>query len=146
MVNTQCGSPSYVAPEVLLGEGYGPLIDMWSIGVITYVLLCGYPPFYSDHVAELLEKIQKYDFQFYSEDWAHISRHARDFIRRLLTPTVLRMTADQALLHPWLQQTGRRGEQLRGTLGHMERVVCMQRVTSRGTLASREELNVLAHS
>lgn len=48
VLQTTCGTPIYVAPEVLMGEGYGPEVDLWSVGVIMYILLCGFPPFFDD--------------------------------------------------------------------------------------------------
>ncbi len=50
MMKTACGTPTYVAPEVLTNTGYGPGVDMWSIGVIAYILLCGFPPFFGDTI------------------------------------------------------------------------------------------------
>ena len=58
-LKTACGTPGYVAPEVLTGEGYGTEVDMWSIGVVVYILLCGYPPFYDDSTAILFNMIKK---------------------------------------------------------------------------------------
>ncbi len=57
LMTTACGTPGYVAPEVLAGKGYDHFCDFWSIGVILYVLLCGYPPFYEETNEELFEKI-----------------------------------------------------------------------------------------
>ena len=56
-LKTACGTPGYVAPEVLKNKGYGLEVDMWSVGVITYILLCGFPPFYEENTAQLFESI-----------------------------------------------------------------------------------------
>jgi calcium/calmodulin-dependent protein kinase I len=56
-LQTSCGSPGYVAPEVLTSESYDKSVDMWSLGVIIYILLCGYPPFYADNAPALFKKI-----------------------------------------------------------------------------------------
>lgn len=56
-MKTACGTPSYMAPEILHGKGYSNAVDFWSIGVVLYVLLCGYPPFYEENNAELFKKI-----------------------------------------------------------------------------------------
>jgi len=112
MMQTACGTPGYVAPEVLNAEGYDKEVDMWSIGVITYILLCGFPPFYSESVPEVFEQIMKAEFDYPEEYWEDISEEAKDFINNLLVVDVTkRMTAGQSLAHPWL----RRREQKRTT-------------------------------
>ena len=67
------------------------------VKVITYILLCGYPPFYAELLPELLEKIQNFQYSFIADDWTDISREAKDFVRRLLVHCSNRMTAEQAL-------------------------------------------------
>lgn len=104
VLKTSCGTPDYAAPEVLQTEDtYSNAVDMWSVGVITYVLLCGYPPFYAKEQRELFTQILNADYEFPEEDWAQISEDAKDFIRHLLVvdPNE-RMTATQALHHKWL--------------------------------------------
>jgi len=106
MMQTACGTPIYVAPEVLSGEAYEKEVDMWSIGVITYILLCGFPPFFDDgsNMGKLFEQIMCGEFDYPEEYWEDISDEAKDFIDNLLmVETDLRFTADQALEHPWLQ-------------------------------------------
>ena len=67
MMKTACGTPTYVAPEVLTNTGYGPGVDLWSVGVITYILLCGFPPFYGDTIPEMFEQIMSGTFDFPAE-------------------------------------------------------------------------------
>lgn len=81
---TACGTPGYVAPEVLAQKPYGKAVDVWSIGVISYILLCGYPPFYDENDANLFAQILKGDFEFDSPYWDEISDSAKDFIRHLM--------------------------------------------------------------
>ncbi|KAF8603222.1 Pkinase-domain-containing protein [Ceratobasidium sp. AG-I] len=101
------GSFGYVAPEVLNGQGHGKPVDIWSTGIITYVLLCGYSPFRSTTQAELVEETRRARIDFHHSFWAHISQSAKDFIKDLLNPDPsLRPTAEQALQHPWLSLTG----------------------------------------
>jgi calcium/calmodulin-dependent protein kinase I len=102
-MTTACGTPGYVAPEVLKGDQYDQAVDMWSLGVILYILLCGFPPFYSDNTAELYAKIKAGDFAFPSPYWDEISPAAMELVRGLLTvdPTQ-RLTAAQVLEHPWV--------------------------------------------
>jgi len=103
MMQTACGTPSYVAPEVLNASGYGKEVDMWSIGVITYILLCGFPPFYGDTVPEIFEQIMEANFDYPEEYWGSVTKEAKDFINKLLVvDTTERMTAAQSLKHPWL--------------------------------------------
>jgi len=104
MMQTACGTPGYVAPEVLQAEGYGEEVDMWSIGVITYILLCGFPPFYSESVPEVFEQIMKAEYDYPAEYWDDISDDAKDFINHLLVVDVKkRLTAKKALEHAWLK-------------------------------------------
>lgn len=72
-MQTACGTPSYVAPEVLSATGYGPEVDMWSVGVIAYILLCGFPPFYGDTIPEIFEQILDAQYDFPEEYWDEIS-------------------------------------------------------------------------
>ncbi|KAN0062324.1 hypothetical protein ACQY0O_005206 [Thecaphora frezii] len=102
LLMTACGSPQYVSPEVLLGKGYGPAVDLWSTGVIAYALLAGYTPFYGDDQPTLFQQILKMDVEFEPEYWSDVSDTAKDFILRCLCPADRRMTAKQALVHPWL--------------------------------------------
>uniref|UniRef100_A0A1B0B9E4 Protein kinase domain-containing protein n=1 Tax=Glossina palpalis gambiensis TaxID=67801 RepID=A0A1B0B9E4_9MUSC len=100
---TACGTPGYVAPEVLAQKPYGKAVDVWSIGVISYILLCGYPPFYDENDANLFAQILKGDFEFDSPYWDDISESAKDFIRHLMCVDVKkRYTCEQALAHPWI--------------------------------------------
>jgi len=100
---TACGTPGYVAPEVLAQKPYGKAVDVWSIGVISYILLCGYPPFYDESDANLFAQILKGEFEFDSPYWDDISDSAKDFIRRLMCVDVnKRYTCREALQHPWI--------------------------------------------
>jgi serine/threonine protein kinase len=103
-LETSCGTPDYVAPEVITAEGsYDKSVDMWSVGVITYVLLCGFSPFLSSTQTGLFEKIIKCDYDFPDPEWTNISEEAKDFIRHLLIKDpAQRYTAEQCLQHPWL--------------------------------------------
>ena len=102
-LSTQCGTPGYVAPEILKGDKYGLAVDMWSIGVITYILLGGYPPFHDENQTQLYKKIKSGDFVFHPEYWDVVSKEAKDLITRMLTVDhEKRMTAKDALNHPWI--------------------------------------------
>ncbi|NWX42989.1 KCC1G kinase, partial [Steatornis caripensis] len=103
IMSTACGTPGYVAPEVLTQKPYSKAVDCWSIGVITYILLCGYPPFYEETESKLFEKIKEGYYEFESPFWDDISESAKDFIRHLLEKNPnKRFTCEEALRHPWI--------------------------------------------
>lgn len=106
---TACGTPGYVAPEVLAQKPYGKAVDVWSIGVISYILLCGYPPFYDENDANLFAQILKGEFEFDSPYWDDISSEAKEFIRQLMCVDVdRRLSCESALQHAWI--TGAKSE------------------------------------
>ncbi|KAH9020211.1 kinase-like domain-containing protein [Lactarius pseudohatsudake] len=97
------GSFGYVAPEVLNHKGHGKPVDLWAIGIITYVLLCGYSPFRSDDMKELVRQTTEAKIIFHDRYWNNVSEEAKGFIRALLDPDpARRLTAEQALAHTWL--------------------------------------------
>ena len=100
-MSTIKGTPYYIAPEVLK-EVYDEKCDIWSIGVIFYVLLCGYPPFNGDTDIEIMQNVQRGQFFFPEEEWDVISPEAKDLIRKMLTyDPAKRISAKDILLHPW---------------------------------------------
>ncbi|XP_059571963.1 calcium/calmodulin-dependent protein kinase type 1 isoform X1 [Alligator mississippiensis] len=103
VMSTACGTPGYVAPEVLAQKPYSKAVDCWSIGVIAYILLCGYPPFYDENDAKLFEQILRAEYEFDSPYWDDISDSAKDFIKHLMEKDPgKRFTCEQALQHPWI--------------------------------------------
>merc|ERR1719414_567387 len=103
VLTTKAGTPYYVAPQVLAGK-YDQLSDLWSIGVIMYVMLCGYPPFFGETDAEVLSKVRLGNFSFNAADWKNISEDAKNLIRFLLKMNPRdRYTAEQALNHEWIK-------------------------------------------
>ncbi|XP_014479937.1 PREDICTED: calcium/calmodulin-dependent protein kinase type 1 isoform X2 [Dinoponera quadriceps] len=114
---TACGTPGYVAPEVLAQKPYGKAVDVWSIGVISYILLCGYPPFYDENDANLFAQILKGEFEFDSPYWDDISESAKDFIHKLMCVNVdERYTCKQALAHPWISGNAASNKNIHGTV------------------------------
>ncbi|EER07958.1 calcium-dependent protein kinase, putative, partial [Perkinsus marinus ATCC 50983] len=83
IMTTKAGTPYYVAPQVLAGK-YDESCDLWSCGVIMYILLCGYPPFYGETDADVLTKVRLGNYTFNASDWKGISEDAKDLIRKLL--------------------------------------------------------------
>mmetsp|Transcript_36344 Transcript_36344/g.79290 ORF Transcript_36344/g.79290 Transcript_36344/m.79290 type:complete len:349 (-) Transcript_36344:112-1158(-) len=103
VLTTKAGTPYYVAPQVLAGK-YDQLSDLWSCGVIMYVMLCGYPPFFGETDAEVLSKVRLGNFSFNAADWKNVSEDAKNLIRMLLKMNPRdRYTAEQALNHEWIK-------------------------------------------
>ena len=115
---TVCGTPTYVAPEILAETGYAIEVDNWAAGVICYILLCGFPPFRNrqandqgermnseEQQEELFSQIQKADYEFLSPYWDTVSDEAVDLVRRLLVVNQKkRKTAQGILQHKWVHQ------------------------------------------
>ncbi|GMH40425.1 hypothetical protein BSKO_08329 [Bryopsis sp. KO-2023] len=101
------GSALYVAPEILFGEGYGPEVDVWSVGVVMYLMLCGCPPFKGATDTETLFEVMGADLSFSFDPWYTISDSAKDLVMKLLDRSQeSRITASQALSHEWLKEGG----------------------------------------
>lgn len=116
LMMTACGTPGYVAPEVLTQKPYGKEVDIWSIGVISYILLCGYQPFYDENDTVLFTLIIKGEYFFDSPYWDDISESAKDFIRNTMCLNVKsRYSAKQALNHPWISGNAALDTQLKST-------------------------------
>ncbi|XP_017596642.1 PREDICTED: MAP kinase-activated protein kinase 2 isoform X1 [Corvus brachyrhynchos] len=107
---TPCYTPYYVAPEVLGPEKYDKSCDMWSLGVIMYILLCGYPPFYSNHGLAISpgmkKRIRMGQYEFPNPEWSEVSEEVKQLIRNLLkTDPTQRMTITEFMNHPWIMQS-----------------------------------------
>lgn len=104
-MKTACGTPDYIAPEVLCCKPpYSQKIDVWAIGVIAYVLLCGYTPFVADTYKDLYEQITLAPIVFPKAEWEHISSEAKDFILKTCNKDPSsRLSAAECLKHSWLQ-------------------------------------------
>jgi calcium/calmodulin-dependent protein kinase I len=84
VLTTMAGSFGYAAPEVMERKGHGKPVDMWSLGVITYTLLCGYSPFRSESMGDLIEECRNERVVFHTRYWGGVSEDAKSFIRTLL--------------------------------------------------------------
>lgn len=102
---TVCGTPTYVAPEIIAESGYGLKVDIWAAGVITYILLCGFPPFRSENNLQddLFDQILVGRLEFPSPFWDNITDSAKELIGHMLQVNVeARYTAEDVLSHPWV--------------------------------------------
>ncbi|XP_063148016.1 MAP kinase-activated protein kinase 3 isoform X1 [Candoia aspera] len=109
-LQTPCYTPYYVAPEVLGPEKYDKSCDMWSLGVIMYILLCGFPPFYSNTGQAISpgmkRRIRMGQYGFPKPEWSEVSDEVKQLIRQLLkTDPTERMTISQFMNHPWINQS-----------------------------------------
>lgn len=103
VLSTMAGSFGYAAPEIMLKQGHGKPVDMWSLGVITYTLLCGYSPFRSENVADLIDECRSSRIVFHGRYWKDVSTEAKEFILKLLHPDPSkRLTSQEALQDVWI--------------------------------------------
>ena len=99
MTKSRLGTPGYIAPEVIQGKGYDVAVDMWSLGISTYILLCGYMPF-----DESGGKSTDYETDYPDEEWSVISPDAKDFVQSLIVKDAdSRITANECFDHSWLK-------------------------------------------
>eukprot|EP00742_Colponemidia_sp_Colp-10_P005628 GILJ01006016.1.p1 GENE.GILJ01006016.1~~GILJ01006016.1.p1 ORF type:complete len:393 (+),score=46.40 GILJ01006016.1:149-1327(+) len=107
LMKTICGTWAYTAPEVLLGNQYSVAVDIWSLGIIMYIMLCGYHPFDPQGKlteAEIIERIKRTQYDFDHSSWTHISSQAKELIRGMLAgDPKKRLTLAQYLSHPWVK-------------------------------------------
>uniref|UniRef100_A0A667YE66 calcium/calmodulin-dependent protein kinase n=1 Tax=Myripristis murdjan TaxID=586833 RepID=A0A667YE66_9TELE len=128
------GTPGYLSPEVLRKDPYGKPVDMWACGVILYILLVGYPPFWDEDQHRLYQQIKAGAYDFPSPEWDTVTPEAKDLINKMLTinPSK-RITATEALKHPWICQ--------RSTVASMmhrqETVECLKKFNARRKLKVR---------
>ncbi|XXG44696.1 hypothetical protein AAC387_Pa01g4427 [Persea americana] len=101
------GTPYYVAPEVVSGRDYTEKVDVWSAGVVLYVMLAGMPPFYGESAAEIFEAVLRSNLRFPTRIFHGVSPAAKDLMRKMLCKDVSRrFSADQVLRHPWITSGG----------------------------------------
>jgi calcium/calmodulin-dependent protein kinase I len=113
-LTTRCGSPAYTAPEIINYQPYDQRADNWSLGVILFTILGGYPPFYENTVHETFQQIRQCNYQFHPSFWDGISRDAKHLIKALLTLNPeWRCTAQEALQHPWMTGRGTADDELK---------------------------------
>jgi calcium-dependent protein kinase len=112
-MKTKAGTPYYVSPQVLEGN-YDQACDVWSCGVIMYIMLCGYPPFYGDSDQEVLQRVRSGNYKFDATDWGKTSSDATDLIKGMLKKNVSeRLTAKQCFTHTWIKEKAPRAPDVR---------------------------------
>jgi calcium-dependent protein kinase len=103
-MNKKFGTPYYIAPEVL-NKSYNEKCDVWSCGVILYILLCGYPPFNGANDKQIIDAVLKGKFTLDEPEWDEVSEEAKDLVRKLLTlDPEKRIPASEAHQHPWFKK------------------------------------------
>jgi len=102
ILKTKAGTPFYIAPEVLTGN-YTEKCDVWSCGVILYILFCGYPPFYGENNKEILEAVKSGKLDFSTAEWKDKSKVSIDLVKKMIVGQETRLFADEVLKHPWMQ-------------------------------------------
>ncbi|KAE8720980.1 Phosphoenolpyruvate carboxylase kinase 2 [Hibiscus syriacus] len=101
------GTPYYVAPEVVMGRPYNEKVDVWSAGVVLYVMLAGVPPFYGENAQEIFEAVLRGNLRFPSRIFRSVSSEAKDLLRKMICRDVSRrFSAEQVLRHPWILKGG----------------------------------------
>ena len=102
VLKTKAGTPFYIAPEVLSGH-YTEKCDVWSCGVILYILFCGYPPFYGENNKEILESVKLGKLEFSTPEWKDKSKISIDLIKKMVVNQDTRLFSDEVIKHPWMQ-------------------------------------------
>lgn len=101
------GTPYYVAPEVLMGKEYNEKVDVWSVGVVLYIMLAGVPPFYGETAKETFEAVLRGNLRFPTRIFRSVSAEAKDLLRKMICKDVSkRYSAEQVLRHPWVINGG----------------------------------------
>ncbi|XP_021804686.1 phosphoenolpyruvate carboxylase kinase 1-like [Prunus avium] len=101
------GTPYYVAPELVAGREYGEKVDVWSSGVVLYIMLAGFPPFYGETATEIFEAVLRANLRFPARVFNGVSASVKDLLRRMLCKDVSRrFSAEQVLRHPWITSGG----------------------------------------
>ncbi|XP_026668247.1 calcium/calmodulin-dependent protein kinase type II delta chain isoform X13 [Ceratina calcarata] len=135
------GTPGYLSPEVLRKEPYGKPVDIWACGVILYILLVGYPPFWDEDQHKLYAQIKAGSYDYPSPEWDTVTPEAKNLINQMLTVNPSkRITASDALKHPWICQR----ERVASVVHRQETVDCLKKFNARRKLKGAILTTILA--
>uniref|UniRef100_A0A3Q3K4X6 calcium/calmodulin-dependent protein kinase n=1 Tax=Monopterus albus TaxID=43700 RepID=A0A3Q3K4X6_MONAL len=133
------GTPGYLSPEVLRKDPYGKPVDIWACGVILYILLVGYPPFWDEDQHKLYQQIKAGAYDFPSPEWDTVTPEAKNLINQMLTINpAKRITADQALKHPWVYQRAN----VPSKMHRQETVECLRKFNARRKLKVKTQVQL----
>uniref|UniRef100_A0A674AEL6 calcium/calmodulin-dependent protein kinase n=1 Tax=Salmo trutta TaxID=8032 RepID=A0A674AEL6_SALTR len=125
------GTPGYLSPEVLRKDPYGKAVDLWACGVILYILLVGYPPFWDEDQHRLYQQIKAGAYDFPSPEWDTVTPEAKDLINKMLTINpAKRITASEVLKHPWISHRST----VASCMHRQETVECLKKFNARRKL------------
>jgi len=125
------GTPGYLSPEVLKKEPYAKPVDIWACGVILYILLVGYPPFWDEDQHRLYAQIKAGAYDYPSPEWDTVTPEAKNLINQMLTVNpAKRIRSDEALKHPWICQR----ERVASVVHRQETVECLKKFNARRKL------------
>uniref|UniRef100_A0A8C9VBW6 calcium/calmodulin-dependent protein kinase n=1 Tax=Scleropages formosus TaxID=113540 RepID=A0A8C9VBW6_SCLFO len=135
------GTPGYLSPEVLRKDPYGKAVDLWACGVILYILLVGYPPFWDEDQHRLYQQIKAGAYDFPSPEWDTVTPEAKDLINKMLTINpAKRITASEALKHPWISHRST----VASCMHRQETVECLKKFNARRKLkVLRSIMNIM---
>uniref|UniRef100_A0A4W5QFP0 calcium/calmodulin-dependent protein kinase n=1 Tax=Hucho hucho TaxID=62062 RepID=A0A4W5QFP0_9TELE len=130
------GTPGYLSPEVLRKDPYGKAVDLWACGVILYILLVGYPPFWDEDQHRLYQQIKAGAYDFPSPEWDTVTPEAKDLINKMLTINpAKRITASEVLKHPWISHRST----VASCMHRQETVECLKKFNARRKLKESSE-------
>lgn len=145
--SVQCGAAGYSAPEIILKKDYGPAVDMWSVGVMTYIILCGFEPFWDDAGdSAVLQRVVNGNYNFDSDWWDGVTDSAKDLISKLLQiDPEKRLTAKDALNHPWVCGETVNQEHMEATQKRLREIQARRkfRAATHAVLAARRAMALL---
>lgn len=142
-LSTQCGTPAYIAPEIIFGVPYDTQVDLWSLGVIMYIVLSGYPPFHASTHQDLFELIKHGMYKFHDEHWGKISKEAKELVTGLLmVDPKKRLNASKALQSAWMKQDDEilKGQDLSDNLDKFRKFNAIRKI-KQAVLAVRLDLD-----
>lgn len=145
-LKTPCGTIGYTAPEIVRDMRYSKEVDMWALGCVLYILLCGFPPFFNDSIEELTKTVARGEFKFLSPWWDEISSGAKHCVSKLLTVNPMqRYTVEQFLRDPWILEFLNRSENIQEQDRLKKKQSTSASDTNNGSTSTRGNAVTLTH-